>query len=143
MAHADEYHDVAPAKQHLREVHQVGENRIKDEYDAKPLFTRDIDLLALETACGSSGTKMGMNAVTEVNYFVPPMRLRRASILRSSACAFFLSLGPPSSMSRRTAVSSSSSLPKAWARLSSRVGIGCAASARETASRASCGVIPS
>jgi hypothetical protein len=45
MAHTDEYHDVEAAKRHLREVHQVGENRIKDEYDAKPLFTRDIDLL--------------------------------------------------------------------------------------------------
>jgi hypothetical protein len=46
MAHADEYHDVEAAKLHLREVHQVGENRINDEHDAKPLFTRDIDLLS-------------------------------------------------------------------------------------------------
>ena len=33
MAHADEYHDVEAAKQHLREVHQVGENRINDEHN--------------------------------------------------------------------------------------------------------------
>jgi hypothetical protein len=59
MAHADEYHDVAPAKQHLREVHQVGENRIKDEYDAKPLFTRDIDLLAYHLTLHDRGTILG------------------------------------------------------------------------------------
>jgi hypothetical protein len=56
MAHADEYHDVEAAKQHLREVHQVGENRIKDEYDAKPLFTRDIDLLGFHLQLHDRGT---------------------------------------------------------------------------------------
>jgi hypothetical protein len=45
MAHADEYHDVEVAKEHLRDVHRVGENRINDEHDAKPLFTRDLGLL--------------------------------------------------------------------------------------------------
>ncbi len=56
MTHADEYHDVEAAKQHLREVHQVGENRIKDEYDAKSLFTRDIDLLGFHLKLHDSGT---------------------------------------------------------------------------------------
>ena len=56
MAHADEYHDVEAAKRHLREVHQVGENRIKDEHDAKPLFTRDIDLLGFHLKLHDPGT---------------------------------------------------------------------------------------
>jgi hypothetical protein len=56
MAHADEYHDVEAAKQHLREVHQVGENRINDEHDAKPLFTRDIDLLSFHLQLHDRGT---------------------------------------------------------------------------------------
>jgi hypothetical protein len=56
MAHADEYHDVEAAKLHLREAHQVGENRIKDEHDAKPLFTRDIDLLGFHLKLHDHGT---------------------------------------------------------------------------------------
>jgi hypothetical protein len=56
MAHADEYHDVEAAKQHLREVHQVGENRINDEHNAKPLFTRDLDLLAFHLTVHDRGT---------------------------------------------------------------------------------------
>ena len=56
MAHADEYHDVEAAKQHLREVHQVGENRINDEHNTKPLFTRDLDLLAFHLTVHDRGT---------------------------------------------------------------------------------------
>jgi hypothetical protein len=56
MAHAAEYHDVEKAKQHLREVHQVGENRINDEYNGKPLFTRELDLLAYHLTLHDRGT---------------------------------------------------------------------------------------
>jgi hypothetical protein len=59
MAHANEYHDVEAAKQHLREVHRVGENRISDERDAKPLFTRDLDLLAYHLTLHDRGTVLG------------------------------------------------------------------------------------